>query len=146
MGRCSDYMKYIASVSFGKDSLAMLLRLIEEGNPIDEVVYFDTGMEFGCIYNVMNKIQDLLRKNQVKFTTLRSKSFINLMFDHEIHHKNGTVSRGYKWCGGVCRWYTSEKTRTIKKYLKKEYGSDYKEYVGIAYDEPKRIDRALEKG
>ena len=44
-------MKYIASVSFGKDSLAMLLRLIEEGKPLDEVVFYDTGMEFECIYN-----------------------------------------------------------------------------------------------
>ena len=30
-------MKYVASVSFGKDSLAMLLRLIEENKHLDEV-------------------------------------------------------------------------------------------------------------
>ena len=35
---------YIASVSWGKDSLAMLLRLINENKPLDEVVFFDTGM------------------------------------------------------------------------------------------------------
>lgn len=43
-------MKYIASVSFGKDSLAMLLRLMEESWPLDVVVFYDTGMEFDCIY------------------------------------------------------------------------------------------------
>ena len=32
-------MKYVASVSFGKDSLAMILRLIEENKPLDEVVF-----------------------------------------------------------------------------------------------------------
>lgn len=32
-------MKYIASVSFGKDSLAMLLMLIEKQYPLDEVVF-----------------------------------------------------------------------------------------------------------
>ena len=32
-------MKYIASCSFGKDSLAMILTIIEHGLPLDEVVY-----------------------------------------------------------------------------------------------------------
>lgn len=40
MSRC------IASVSWGKDSLAMLILLIERGWPLDEVVFYDTGMEF----------------------------------------------------------------------------------------------------
>ena len=40
---------HIASVSWGKDSLAMLLMLIERGYALDEVVYYDTGMEFQAI-------------------------------------------------------------------------------------------------
>ena len=41
-GRGSCLMSYyIASCSFGKDSLAMILRLIEENKPLDEVVFFD---------------------------------------------------------------------------------------------------------
>ena len=32
-------MKYIASCSFGKDSLAMILTIIEHSLPLDEVVY-----------------------------------------------------------------------------------------------------------
>ena len=38
--------RYIASVSFGKDSLAMLLKILEFNMPLDEVVFYDTGMEF----------------------------------------------------------------------------------------------------
>lgn len=34
---------YIASVSWGKDSLAMLLRLIYEKKPLDEVVFLIPG-------------------------------------------------------------------------------------------------------
>ena len=52
--------RYIASVSFGKDSLAMLLRLIEENKPLDEVVFYDTGMEFKAIYNIRDKVKQLL--------------------------------------------------------------------------------------
>lgn len=44
-------VKYIASVSFGKDSLAMLLMLIEKNYPLDYVVFYDTGMEFDSIYH-----------------------------------------------------------------------------------------------
>lgn len=132
-------LKYIASVSFGKDSLAMLLRLLEEEKQIDEVVFFDTGMEFNCIYYLMNKVKTILENKNIKFTRLKApKEFLYLMLDHEVKHRDGTRSCGYKWCGGGCRWYTSAKTNTIKKYLKSNY-DEYIEYVGIAADETNRI-------
>ena len=49
--------KYIASVSFGKDSLAMLLMLIEKRYKLDEVVFYDTGMEFQAIYDTRDRIK-----------------------------------------------------------------------------------------
>ena len=58
-------MYYIASCSFGKDSLAMVLRLIEENKPLDEVVFYDTGMEFQAIYNVRDRLLPLLAENYV---------------------------------------------------------------------------------
>lgn len=132
-------MKYIASVSFGKDSLAMLLILLEQNEPIDEVIFFDTGMEFSSIYQNMNRVKSILDKRGIKFTRLKSdKEFLHLMFDHVVNHRDGTKSCGYKWCGGNCRWFTSEKTRTISKYLKEHY-TEYIEYVGIASDEPQRV-------
>ena len=57
-------MKYVASVSFGKDSLAMLLRLIEENKPLDEVIFYDTGMEFECIYKMRDKILLILKEKK----------------------------------------------------------------------------------
>lgn len=133
-------MKYIVSVSFGKDSLAMLLKLLEENRQIDEVVFFDTGMEFGCIYTIMKKVEVILKEKDIQFTRLKSKKdFLYMMLDHKVNHRNGTSSCGYKWCGGSCRWYTTYKTSTIKKYLKENYGSNYIEYVGIAIDEQERI-------
>ena len=49
-------MKYYASVSFGKDSLAMLFMLIDKGYQLDEVVFYDTGMEFQAIYNTRDAV------------------------------------------------------------------------------------------
>lgn len=55
-------MKYIASCSFGKDSLAMVLMLIERGLPLDEVVFYDTGMEFQAIYDLRDAITARIRR------------------------------------------------------------------------------------
>ena len=54
-------MKYYASVSFGKDSLAMLFMLIEKGYQLDEVVFYDTGMEFQAIYNTRDAVLPILK-------------------------------------------------------------------------------------
>ena len=48
----------------------MLLLLMEEGWPLDEVVFYDTGMEFEAIYHIRGKIVPLLEKKGVKFTEL----------------------------------------------------------------------------
>lgn len=57
-----EKLKHIASVSFGKDSLAMLLLLIEKQYPLDEVVFYDTGKEFQAIYNLRDKIESALKE------------------------------------------------------------------------------------
>lgn len=133
-------MKYIASVSFGKDSLAMLLKIIELKLPLDEVIFYDTGMEFNAIYKTRDKVKFLLEQNNIKYTELHpKKSFEYTMFEKKVNHRNGTCSKGYSWCGGRCRWGTTEKNRTITNYLKEKYKEDYKEYIGIAFDEPQRI-------
>ena len=130
-------MKYIASVSFGKDSLAMLLRLIEENKPLDEVVFYDTGMEFQCIYKIRDKIKPILKEKGIKFIELKPKEpFEYTMFEKPVKKRNGTISKGYSWCGGRCRWGTTEKLKVIEKYCKGHY-----EYVGIAYDEPQRLNK-----
>ena len=130
-------MKYFASISLGKDSLAMLLRLIEENKPLDEVVFYDTGMEFECIYNLRNKILPLLEAHNIKYTELKSKqTFLYTMFEKPVKKRNGTTGKGYSWCGGRCRWGTTEKLKAIEKYCKGNY-----EYVGIAYDEQNRLSK-----
>ncbi len=133
-------MRYIASVSFGKDSLAMLLLLIEKKQPLDEVIFYDTGMEFQSIYETRDKILKILKNKNIKYTELHpKKNFEYTMFDKPVRHRDGSYSKGYSWCGGRCRWGTTEKNKSISKYLKDNYGNEYKEYVGIASDEPQRI-------
>ncbi len=135
-------MKYIASVSFGKDSLAMLLNLIEKQYQLDEVIFYDTGMEFQAIYDIRNKIKILLEDKNIKYTELKPKEpFLYKMLEKKVHKRDGSIQYGYGVCGGKCRWGPTEKNVTISKYLKEQYGQDYKEYIGIASDETKRIEK-----
>lgn len=135
-------MKYIASVSFGKDSLAMLLMLIDKQYPLDEVIFYDTEMEFKAIYDVRDRAKIELEVRGIKYTELKPKeSFLYKMLEKEVHKRDGSIQQGYGICGGKCRWGTTEKNITISKYLKQQYGQDYKEYVGIASDEIRRIEK-----
>ena len=34
----------------------MVLRLMEENRPLDEIVFYDTGMEFQAIYTIAEKL------------------------------------------------------------------------------------------
>ena len=54
-------MKYIASISFGKDSLAMLLLLLAKNEKLDEVIFYDTGMEFQSVYDIRDRIVTILK-------------------------------------------------------------------------------------
>lgn len=132
-------MKYIASVSFGKDSLAMVDRLIEEKYPLDEVVFYDTGKEFKAIYNLIKQLKPYFEILGIKFTILYPKmSFDYLMFEKPVKKKGTNIihKKGYKWCGGVCRWGTTEKLKALEQYSKGHY-----EYVGIAFDEEERLEK-----
>lgn len=133
-------MKYVASVSFGKDSLAMLLILLEKNRKIDEVIFFDTGMEFQAIYDIREKVKEMLKQRNIVYTELKpSKSFLYKMLEHPVHKRNNTIQCGYGICGGRCRWGTSDKNVIINKYLRQKYGENYREYIGIAIDEKERI-------
>ncbi len=140
-------MKYIASVSFGKDSLAMLLRLLEEHYPLDAVVFYDTGMEFKAIYHIRDRVKRLLHENGIEFVELHpSEPFLYSMLERKIKYRNKEgYHYGFGWCGGPCRWGTSKKTNAIQKY-KKSVHDIVTDYVGIAADEPQRFEKSKSEG
>ena len=115
----------------------MLLLILEKKLPLDEVVFYDTGMEFAAIYNIRDKVAQMLVEKNIKFTELYPpNSFVYDMLEREIHKKDGTIQYGFGWCGAVCRWGTGIKTRVIDRYTR---GSHI--YVGIAADEQVRLSR-----
>lgn len=134
-------MKYVASCSCGKDSLAMVLTLIEKKAPLDCVIFFDAGKEFESIYRVWGKLKVILAENNIEAVTLSpNKSFDYFFSDHKIKTRDGSLKSGYSWCGGRCRWMTQFKVGAISKFYKEHFKNDViVEYVGIAKDELDRV-------
>lgn len=127
--------KYIASVSFGKDSLAMLLLILETGQPLDEVVFFDTGMEFQAIYDIRDSVKQTLAEKGILFTELHPpREFLFDMLYREKTKRDGSKVYGDGWCGGACRWGTYIKQRIINKHT-----DGCHVYVGLAADEIGRL-------
>lgn len=136
----------VVNFSGVKDSTALLLRMLELGLQIDEVVCCDTYKEFPAMYRHIEKIKKLVENADIKFTLLRNeKSFDYLMFEHPVKRKNKELEGflGYSWAGNSSRWCTSKlKIDVINRYfsrLKKEY--NVIQVVGIAADEEYRLVR-----
>lgn len=128
-------MRAIASCSFGKDSLAMVLMLIEKQMPLDEVVFYDTDKEFQAIYDTRDALLPILAQHGIEYTELKPpRSFDYDMFERPKTKRTGEQVFGDGWCGGPCRWGTFIKKRTLDRYT-----GNNAVYVGLAADEQKRL-------
>lgn len=80
----------------------MLLRLLEDGYPLDAVVFYDTGMEFNAIYLIRDRIKEVLDDRGIEFVELHPEEpFLYSMLDREIKYRNKDgFHYGYGWCGG----------------------------------------------
>lgn len=135
-------MKHIVSFSGGKDSTAMLLKMLEERMQIDEIIFCDIGKDFPDMLEHIEKVKKYIKEKYNKEITVLKpeKSFEYYMFEHEKTRGKNKGKKGYGWATMRCRWCTSNlKNKTINSYLRKYKEEGYIEYVGIAYDEPKRI-------
>lgn len=134
-------IKYYRIVSFsgGKDSTAMLLKIIDLNIPFDEVIFIDTGLEFPAMYEHICKVES---DTGINITRVKpDKSFEYYLFDYV--RKRPSKYKEYKGLGlpgHKYRWCTQYlKILPLKRYLK-QYNNVI-EYVGIAYDESFRIRR-----
>ena len=139
--------KYIASVSFGKDSLAMLIKIKELGLPLDEVIYcdirFDDNIsgEMPKMVEFIPKAEKLLKDKfdiTVRHLTYK-RTFKEQFYTKKQRGKHIGDYYGFPYVIGA--WCNSRlKIEPIRNYLKNT-DDEVIQYVGIAYDEPKRYER-----
>ena len=129
----------IISFSGGKDSSAMLLMMIERGEPIHSIVFFDTGWEFPQMHDHIN----LVEKNiGIKIWRLQSR----LPFEYWMFHRpiiarkgpmKGKIHRlGNGWPSPSRRWCTRQKIDSLDYYSKPIENSI--QCIGFAANENQR--------
>ena len=133
-------MKHIISFSGGKDSTALLLKMLEKGMMIDEIVFCDTGVEFPQMYKHIDKVGRLIKR---PITKLKSPyTFEYLMFEYVKKKGKKKGSRGYSWPDFRVRWCTDYfKRRLWQNHIRKYKGHTVIEYHGITLDEAHRTNR-----
>ena len=77
---------HIVSLSGGKDSTAMLLRMLEEKMPVDVILFCDTGLEFDAMYKHIDKLEKYINKPIPKLKAPRS--FEYYFYEYSPKRKN----------------------------------------------------------
>ena len=139
-------MKYVASLSFGKDSMAMLIKIKELGLPLDEVVYVDimfdddTSGETPEMASFITKAEKILKeKFNIEVTHLRGVTFKEQFY--KIKQRGKHIGDNYGFPYTIGAWCNDRlKMQPIKEYMRKQKDQII-QYVGIAYDEPERYER-----
>lgn len=147
-------MKYTASWSGGKDSTASIILAHEHKEPLDLIIFsevmFDENisgelpehMEF-----IKNKAIPVFERWGYKTKILHSdRTYLDCFFRETSKGKFfGTGKRVGFPMAGKCVINRDCKIRQIRKYWK-EMGDEFVQYIGIAIDEPVRMDRIVNAG
>lgn len=153
MRNIGDSMKYVLSLSFGKDSMAMLIEVLKRKLPLDYVIFCDIkfNSEISGEHPLMSqwipKAEQILKdKFGVEVIHITAKKNFTEQF-YTVKEKGSRIGLLYgfpytigAWCNGRLKLDPINK---FTKELIKKYGS-ITEYIGIAKDEPKRLQRYKE--
>jgi 3'-phosphoadenosine 5'-phosphosulfate sulfotransferase (PAPS reductase)/FAD synthetase len=127
-------MVNIVSFSGGKDSAAMLLRMLELDYKIDKIVFADTGFEFPELYDYIKKIEKHIGK---EITILKPEKdlFKKWFYGKVTRGNNKDKVRGFPLMAFPCWWSREAKIKPLSR-IQKEADNVY---IGIAYDESHRM-------
>lgn len=122
-------MKYISSISGGKDSLYMLNYILRhsEQYPLDYVVHFELEIDYPFVAEVISLVEKICELNSIHFLRLKPKKSYN-----ELKRKYGLQTRMTRWCNNVYKL-------SCLKELKEIVSEKFVQYIGICADEKKRI-------
>jgi 3'-phosphoadenosine 5'-phosphosulfate sulfotransferase (PAPS reductase)/FAD synthetase len=124
----SKQPKHILSYGAGLNSTALMIYLIENNLPLDEVVFADTGGETPETYQHLKVTSEYLHKNGVPLTILRSNR--GSLYETCVRRKV-IPSQVWRWC---TRDY---KITPIHRHYR-QYDVPIIQYLGIAYEERDR--------
>lgn len=140
-------MRYVASCSFGKDSMATIILALKYGLPLHEVVYCEVMFDDEISAEVPEhrefihgRAVPFLKEHGIKVNVIRSEmTFIQSFY--RVLKKGKNIGKINSWplCGKCCIQRDC-KLAPIKAFQER-LGSEVIQYIGIAYDEPERLER-----
>lgn len=140
-------MKYIATVSGGKDSVAMCDLLLKNNYPVDYIIFQNTLHEFGTMYDYIEKLKDYFKSRYKKdiIVTMPKTTFEAWCFG--VINDESAIYNGY--LRGIpmawhepCYWRREAKMKPFEKAIKSLIGEEeYKTYIGYTLDETQRIQK-----
>lgn len=142
---------YIASFSGGKDSAATIILAHERGEPLDIIIFaevmFDekiSGELPEHITFIHEVCKPLFESWGYEFKILHADKTYMDCFNH-VFQRSKTEERNGKRYGfpmaGKCVINSQCKVSAIKKYMKQFDPEKIVQYLGIAVDEPERLER-----
>lgn len=151
---------YIASCSFGKDSIATILLALEHDEPLDRVVFSEVMFDharnisgeipehIGWIYDTaIPKLHDM----GIHVDVVRAERDYCYFFANAVGGGGENAGKIYGFpLGGKCFINRDCKVAPIRKYLAEIAGGPLRaktnivQYIGIAADEPRRLAKLTE--
>jgi len=126
--------KQIVSLSGGKDSTAMLLMMLERGEQVDDIVFFDWGMEFPQMYEHLDKLERYIKRPITRLYPVHNYEYY--MFEIVKIRGSRKGQTGYGWPAFGRRWCTALKRDITNKH--KELLTPVIDCIGYSYDERHR--------
>lgn len=131
-------MKHIVSFSGGKDSTALLLRMLELKMPIDKVVFADTQKEFPETYEFIDKVE---KRVGIKIERIRAeKTWEDWFYGRYTRGFRKGEIRGFPKCH-IVDWCS----RSLKQVPLHKIEKGNTVYLGIAYDEKHRVQKVIDR-
>lgn len=137
-------MKHIAKLSGGRDSTAMVFKMLDAGYPLDYVIFSDTGKEFEEMYAYLDKVKARLRDKGIEVITLshtRGDTFEDWVFGKLKKGKLKGHVRGLPHTIQKCYWQREAKSNPVDVWLKENIDEEYTLYLGYTYSEKKRASK-----
>jgi 3'-phosphoadenosine 5'-phosphosulfate sulfotransferase (PAPS reductase)/FAD synthetase len=123
-------IQYVPSVSFGKDSTAMLLMMLVRKEPIHSVLFFDTERDFPEIREHTKK---LVAETGIKLQVVRHWAGFDF-----LQERNGPPHPSGGWCAAAKRDCCNKYMRLMRKD-----NPEIVECIGYAADEQRRAEHLL---
>lgn len=123
--------RHILSFGGGVNSVALMVLLVTERQPLDEVVFADTGVELPETYEYLPLVTDYLARHGIPFHTITPRRDGRNLYDICWERK---VFPSTIW-----RWSTRDfKVNPIHRYYR-GLKTSIRQYLAIAHDEFERM-------